>query len=88
MHRNTSADGNDPAQINWEDCPGIDQRPDRMGGAWCFKGTRITVASLFENLAGGASISEYLENFPDVGAERAADVLNFQAEKLKAVWHR
>ena len=73
-------------QIDWTECPGIERRTKRMGGAWCFAGTRVTVASLFANLAGGATVDEYVKNFPDVAAARAIQVLNFLAHRLKAVW--
>ena len=80
--------GTDLGQIDWKHCPGVERDADRMSGAWCFEGTRITVASLFENLAGGSSVHEYVKNFPGVGIERATRVLQFQAERLKAVWQR
>ncbi len=78
----------DLGQIDWNHCPGVERKAERMSGAWCFEGTRITVASLFENLAGGSSVDEYVKNFPGVGIERAVEVLDFQAQRLKAVWHR
>ena len=78
----------DLGEIDWAECPGIDRDPERMSGAWCFKGTRITVASLFENLAGGTTVDDYIEDYPDVGTERAISVLEFQAERLKAVWRQ
>ena len=76
----------DLGEIDWKTCPGIERDPERMSGAWCFKKTRITVASLFENLASGTTVKEYLEQFPDAGSERVAGILEFQAERLKAVW--
>ena len=78
----------DLGEVNWASCPGVERSRDRMAGAWCFEGTRITVASLFENLAGGSSVDEYVKNFPGVGIDRAVTVLQFQADRLKAAWKR
>jgi uncharacterized protein (DUF433 family) len=35
-----------------------------MSGAWVFKGTRVPVRALFENLQGGAHVADFLEWFP------------------------
>ena len=56
-----------------------------MHGAWCFKNTRITVASLFQNLE-SSSLDEYVEQFPDVGLDRALGVLEFLTEELNKAW--
>ena len=42
----------------WENCDAVERHPDRVGGAWVFRGTRVPVAALFENLRDGASIEE------------------------------
>ena len=76
----------DPGAIDWAQCPGIERDPDRMSGAWCFEGTRITVASLFEHLAEGIPIQEYIDDYPDVRTDRVLAVLKFQADRLTAVW--
>ena len=48
---------------NWETCPAVERHPLRVSGAWVFKGTRVPVAALFENLKAGASIDQFLEWF-------------------------
>lgn len=35
-----------------------------MGGAPCFRGTRIPVTVLFDNLAAGVPLEEILRNYP------------------------
>ena len=55
--------------------------PERLSGAPCFKGTRVPVDSLFNNLESGLSLDEYLDCFPDVRREHAVAVLEF-AQKL------
>jgi uncharacterized protein (DUF433 family) len=53
----------------WKECGAVERPPDRVSGAWVFRGTRVPVAALFENLRDGASIDEFLAWFP--GVERA-----------------
>jgi uncharacterized protein (DUF433 family) len=53
-----------------------------MGGAWCFRGTRLPVATLFEHLDQGATIDEFLEWFPSVSREQVHDVLAFAKRSL------
>jgi uncharacterized protein (DUF433 family) len=54
-----------------------------VSGAWVFRGTRMPVATVFENLEAGASIEEIMEWF-DVTREQVTDVLNFAARSLQA----
>jgi len=49
----------------------FDQNPDVVSGALVFRGTRVPVDALFENLAAGSSLDEILENFPSIGRDRA-----------------
>ena len=51
---------------HWETCPAVERHPLRVGGAWVFKGTRVPISALFENLKAGASIEQFLEWFPGV----------------------
>jgi uncharacterized protein (DUF433 family) len=46
--------------------------PAIMGGTPCFRGTRVPVSVLFENLADGLSLDEILESWPSL---RRDDVL-------------
>jgi len=38
--------------------------PERMGGAPCFRGTRVPVSVVFDNLADGMTVDEILANWP------------------------
>lgn len=55
--------------IDWSECPAVERNPAKVSGAWLFKGTRVPVKALFENIEGGATVDEFLEWFP--GVERA-----------------
>lgn len=48
-----------------------------------FKGTRMPVAAIFENLEAGASIEEIMEWF-DITREQITAVLEFAARSLEA----
>ena len=56
--------------------------PDRVSGAPCFYGTRVPIKSLFDYLAGGETLEEFLENFPPITREQAEAVLNLAGATL------
>ena len=53
----------------------LERHPDKVSGAWVFKGTRVPVAALFENLQDGASIDQFLDWFPGVSRAQVEAVL-------------
>ena len=69
--------------MDWSQCSAVDRSPGKLGGKWCFKGTRMPVESLFEHLNTGATINEFLEWFPGVPAELVHGVLEFAKESLR-----
>ena len=46
---------------DWNTCPAVERVPGRASGAWVFSGTRIPLFALYENLASGATIDEFVE---------------------------
>lgn len=56
--------------------------PEVVSGAPVFRGTRVSVASLLDNLAAGVTLDEFLDNFPSVRREQAIQVLEFYKEAL------
>ena len=56
---------------------------DRRSGAWVFRGTRMPVATVFENLEAGSPIEEIVEQF-HVTREQIQAVLEFAARSLDA----
>lgn len=60
---------------DWNTCPVVERSPDRVSGAWVFRGTRVPVTALFENLADGAITDDFLEWFPGVSREQVEAVL-------------
>lgn len=45
-------------------CAAVERDRERVSGAWVFRGTRVPVATLFENLEDGVSVGEFVEIFP------------------------
>jgi uncharacterized protein (DUF433 family) len=62
-------------QLNWADCPAVERDSQRVSGAWVFRGTRIPVAALLQNLEDGVSLVEFVELFPGVSTDQAQQVL-------------
>ena len=69
--------------LDWSACPAVESVPGKVGGAWVFRGTRLPVATIFENLEDGLSIEEIMEQF-DVTREQINAVLEFAARSLEA----
>jgi uncharacterized protein (DUF433 family) len=55
--------------------PLVSSRPDWMSGTPCFHGTRVPVKNLFDYLAHGHPLEEFLRQFPGVTKEHAVAVL-------------
>ena len=68
---------------NWSTCPAVERTPGKVSGAWVFAGTRIPLYALYENLAGGATVHEFVEWFPGVDEEQVRSVLEHEARSLK-----
>jgi uncharacterized protein (DUF433 family) len=69
------------ASLDWSKCPAVESVPGKMSGAWVFKGTRMPVQTVFENLEAGLSVEEISEVF-DVTPDEVRAVLHFAAESL------
>jgi uncharacterized protein (DUF433 family) len=67
---------------NWTTLSEIERDPDTVSGAWVFRGTRVPVAALFENLRDGATVDQFLEWFPGVTRAQAQAVLDYEVRHL------
>jgi uncharacterized protein (DUF433 family) len=56
--------------------------PDILSGETVFRGTRVPVAALLDNIEAGLTLDEFLENFPTVTRVQAIQVLEFAKETL------
>jgi uncharacterized protein (DUF433 family) len=80
----TSEEWYDSSMIDWSSCPAVERDPGRVSGAWVFRGTRVPVSALFENLEDGASASQFVEWFPGVALEQVRTVLDHAARSALA----
>lgn len=69
--------------IDWSQCRAVESVPGKVSGAWVFRGTRMPVAAVFENLEDGMTIDEIVAEF-DVAREQVKAVLDFAARSLAA----
>ena len=70
--------------LDWSQCPAVESVPGRVSGAWVFRGTRMPVSVVFENLEDGMKNDEIMEQFP-VSREQVQAVLEFAARSLDPV---
>ncbi|WP_129626243.1 DUF433 domain-containing protein [Candidatus Oscillochloris fontis] len=66
----------------WRHLAAVESHPDIVSGAWVFRGTRVPVAALFENLRDGATINQFLEWFPGVQRVDVEAVLDYEVAVL------
>lgn len=71
------------ATLDWSQCPAVESVPGKVSGAWVFRGTRMSVATVFENLEAGLTVEEVMEEFA-VTREQINAVLHFAAKSLGA----
>ena len=70
--------------LDWSTCPAVERNAQRVSGAWVFKGTRVPVKALFENIEEGATVDNFLDWFPGVSREQVLAVLNHAEKSLAA----
>lgn len=68
--------------VAWNHCPAVERTSDKVSGAWLFRGTRVPVSSLFENLRDGATVEQFLDWFPGVERWQVESVLDHETRSL------
>jgi uncharacterized protein (DUF433 family) len=63
-------------------------RSGKVSGAWLFRGTRVPVSALFENLEDAQTVGQFLEWFPGVTKQQVESVLEFANQSLAVAEHR
>jgi uncharacterized protein (DUF433 family) len=48
---------------DWSSCTAVERSSDKVSGAWVFRGTRVPVKALFENLEDGATWINFSNGF-------------------------
>ena len=67
---------------DWTTSPAVGRKPGKVSGAWVFAVTRILLSVLYENLASGATVEEFVEWFPGVDERQIRAVLEHEAKTL------
>lgn len=67
---------------DWSSCPAVERASEKVSGAWVFRGTRVPVKALFENLDGGATVDQFFPWFQGVSREQLLAVLEFAEASL------
>jgi uncharacterized protein (DUF433 family) len=69
--------------LDWSTCSAVESVPGKLSGAWVFRGTRIPVSTVFENLEDGLTIGEIAQMFDGLKREQLVTVLDFAAQSLE-----
>ena len=70
------------AVLDWSRCPDVEQLPGTVSGAWVLRGTRVPVATIFENLEAGASLDDLLNWYEGLDKKQVQAVIEFAARSL------
>lgn len=70
------------ANLDWYECTAVESIPGKVGGTWVFRGTRVPVSAIFENLK-TSPMEEILENF-HVTRDQIQAVLDFVSSSSDA----
>jgi len=74
------------AMKQWETLEAVEHSPDKVSGAWVFRGTRVPVSALFENLRDGATLEQFLEWFPGVKRTQVEAVPTPAQHRVRRRW--
>jgi uncharacterized protein (DUF433 family) len=69
--------------IDWSTCTSLEKHPAVLSGAWVFRGTRVPVAALFENLEDDATVHDFVAWFPGVSVAQARAALEHAARSAQ-----
>ena len=69
--------------LDWSQCPAVERVPGKVSGAWVLRGTRMPVATIFENLEAGANIDDILKWFDGLDRDQVKAVIDFAARSLE-----
>jgi uncharacterized protein (DUF433 family) len=58
------------AALDWAQCAAVESVPGKVSGAWVLRGTRMPVATIFENLEAGVSLDDILCWFDGLNREQ------------------
>ena len=68
---------------DWTNRQEEEQKPCRVCRVWVFEGTRFPLFAIYENLASGATMKEFVEWFLGDEKEQVRTVLEHEAEFVR-----
>jgi uncharacterized protein (DUF433 family) len=71
--------------LDWTNCQAVERNSEKLDGAWVFRGSRVPVSALFENLISGASLDQFLAWFPGVTRDQAEEVIRHAARSTQII---
>jgi uncharacterized protein (DUF433 family) len=69
------------ANVDWSQCTAVESIPGKRSGAWVFRGTRMPVSAVFENLQ-DMNVDELVDEF-GVTRDQVNAVLQFVAQSAE-----
>ena len=69
--------------LDWSQCGAVESVPGKLSGAWVFRGTRIPVSAVFENLEDGLSLREIVALYDGLSFELVQAVIDFARRSLE-----
>ena len=70
--------------LDWSLCAAVESVPGKLGGDWVFRGTRIPVSVVFENLEDGLTISEIVALYEGLTIGNVNAILDFACRSLES----
>jgi uncharacterized protein (DUF433 family) len=70
--------------LDWSQCAAVESVPGKLSGAWVFRGTRLPVAAMFDNLEDGSTVDEIAKMFDGIRRDQLRAVLRFASHSLAA----
>ena len=68
--------------LDWSRCPAVERVPGKVSGAWVLRGTRMPVATIFDNLEAGASLDDLMRWYDGLERAQIQAVIEFAARSL------
>ena len=70
------------AALDWSQCDAVERVPGKVSGAWVLRGTRMPVATIFENLESGANLDDIVEWYDGLDRDHVKAVIDFAVRSL------
>jgi uncharacterized protein (DUF433 family) len=70
------------ATFDWSQCPAVERVLDKVSGAWVLRGTRMPVATIFENVEAGANLDDIINWYDGLDRDQVKAVIDFAVRSL------